>query len=184
MVGMHMGHPSHSDSLTGLLRLIKDPEAVEAHINKIKKAETDHQELLKKGRESITEQQNKLNDARAAHEAREQKIQERESALDSSIKAHEIDAAALEEAKKSFKEFELKTSAELSAQEEDIKQGKEELVKRHQDLDLVEKRLRGLEEKSTTLDTLKKSLDEREARLRQGEQELAAKAAKVKELLS
>lgn len=183
MAGMFVGRPGHTDSLSGLLRLIKDPESIEAHLKKIKEAEASHQESLKKAQETIAAERTRLDEARKAHEAAVSDLEKREALLNSNIAAHEASTSAFAEQKKAFEAFELKTSAELSRQEEALKQKQEALAKHQQELAVTEKRLQGLAAQKNALDAREKDFDGRETALHEAEQMMAAKAAKVRELI-
>jgi chromosome segregation ATPase len=117
-----MGTASVStDTLSGLLRLVKDPESVQAHLDQIKKAEDDYKATVAKAQADLITQRTQLDSQRTAQNTRETALSKRESEVAARETQSAAAAAALDKERSEFKAFEAQTSARLAEQEQALK---------------------------------------------------------------
>ncbi len=120
---------SRGDTLSGLLRLVKDPKAVEAEIAKIQKAEDDYKAAVSEGNKVIAAKRAEIASTASAQDARAAALAKRETEVAAREKELGIKAAALSAESDKFKAFEAATTAKLADQEQGIKDARATLMK-------------------------------------------------------
>ena len=112
---------SHSDTLSGLLRLVKDPASVEAEVKKLQDAENAYKETVDKATKDLATQRASIASTASAQDAREAALSKRESEIAARETKYAAEAAALDKKRSEFEAFEKATSTKLAEQEQALK---------------------------------------------------------------
>jgi chromosome segregation ATPase len=170
------------DTLSSLLRLVKDPETVEAHVKKLQDAESSYKETVTKHRKEIDDARNKLNNDRISLESREKVLAENVAKVSDASADLNARETALAKRTTEFESFEAKTSASLAAQEQQLKAAEKALADRKATTEAdITKRVSAVAAQERDLERRLRDLVARETDAKALADKLDAKAKKLAE---